>query len=49
MKAMLFQDDITRGELRFFHKLSEKHLFPTSWEKMNVKLAAQLMSEIVNE
>ena len=48
MKAMLFQDDITRDELRFFHKLSEKHLFPTSWE-MNVKLVAQLMSETVGE
>ena len=49
MKVMLFQDDITRGELRFFHTLSEKHLFPTSWEKMNVQLAAQLMSETVGE
>ena len=49
MKAMVFQDDITRGELRFFHKLSEKHLFPTSWDKMNVKLAAQLISETVSE
>ena len=36
-----------RDELRLFHKLTETHVMPSSWEKMNVKLAAQLLSQTV--
>ena len=36
-----------RDELKLFHKLTESHVMPSSWEKMNVKLAAQLLSQTV--
>ena len=41
------QEDMKRDELRLFHKLTESHVMPFSWEKMNVKLAAQLLSQTV--
>ena len=48
-KIILFfvQEDFKRTKFRLFHKLSENHVMPTSWKKMNVKLAAQLLSETV--
>ena len=49
VSAAFFRKTLLVVMYDFFHKLSEKHIHPSTWEKINVKLAAQLMSETVGE
>ena len=42
-----FQEDFSRGELRLYHKLTEKHATQNYWEKMNVAIVALTMSETI--
>jgi hypothetical protein len=36
-----------KWDLRRSNRLTERHLHPTNWEKMNVRLAAQMLSRTV--
>jgi hypothetical protein len=44
---LLFRTDSGRGSLRAVPKLTETHLKPNSFQKMSVKLAAQVISRSV--
>ena len=43
------QEDIARGDLRLYPHLTESHIAPTTWEKMNVKKAAQTLSYTIGD
>ena len=38
----MIEEDISRGDLRFFPKLTSKHCYPSAYDKMKVNIAAQI-------
>lgn len=43
------QNDLARGDLREYPNLTEAHMNPSPWEKMNVKIAAQTLSSTLGK
>ena len=43
----IIEDDLARGDLRFFPKLTSKHANPSPFDKMKVSIAAQTLSATV--
>lgn len=45
----LIREDLARGVLRIYPNLTEAHITPSPWQKMNVKLAVQILSKTVGD